>query len=158
MILKIFVKSKNEQMTLYLLASIKMFKCLLAILMSKTALFLITYTYPTLFYVKFILALATNTSNPLNQNSLTFMLLVFCFYESLWWVASIKAVLLLMRYRCVPRLWSRMRLRGSGHGCTARYVASPNIRCWSIGGYTCHNCLLFWNCFYVIQRSSAKLN
>ena len=52
MILKIFVKSKNEQMTLYLLASIKMFKCLLAILTSKTDLFLITYTYPTFFLCK----------------------------------------------------------------------------------------------------------
>ena len=70
MILKIFVKSKNEQMTLYLLASIKMFKCLLAILTSKTDLFR-------------ILALAMNTSNPLNQKSLTFMLLVFGLYESL---------------------------------------------------------------------------
>ena len=40
MILKIFVKSKNEQMTLYLLACIKMFKCLLAILTSKKIFFI----------------------------------------------------------------------------------------------------------------------
>ena len=153
MILKIFVKSKNEQMTLYLLASIKMFKCLLAILTSKKIYFLLYYIY-----ISNVLFRWPWIKNTLNQKSLTFMLLVFRLYESLWWVASIEAMLLLMRNRCVPRLWSRMRLRGSGHGCTARYVASPNIRCWSIGGYTCHNCLLFWNCFYVMQRSSAKLN
>ena len=45
MILKIFVKSKNEQMTLYLLARIKMFKWLLAILTSKKIYFLLYYIY-----------------------------------------------------------------------------------------------------------------
>ena len=138
MILKIFVKSKNEQMTLYLLARIKMFKWLLAILTSKKIYFLLYYIY-----ISNVLFRWPWIKNTLNQKSLTFMLLVFRLYESLWWVASIKAVLLLMRNWCVSRLWSRMRLRGSGHGPTARYVASTNIRCWSIGGYTCHNCLLF---------------
>lgn len=62
MILKIFVRIKNEQMTLYLLASIKMFKCLFAILTSENNFHYITYTCQTLF--------AMNTSNTLNKNCL----------------------------------------------------------------------------------------